>query len=557
MLVEKAHHWLSQTPDMLAAGLRMTDVLSVLQCDDETQAAALLYPLIAQDRKKLDHVKKELSPVVAQLISGAFQIDAIREARGGKNRGTGQQDQIDNLRKMMLAMVDDMRTIYIKLAQHLIALQNAQTETVDHQKKLAQDTFDYYAPLANRLGIGHFKWQLEDWAFRYMDPAEYQQIAAALQMHNEERVQFIHQMIAELKMLMSDGKLPNAKVSGRIKHIYSIYRKRVRKKVSLSEIYDTNAVRILVSTVEECYKALSLVHEKWTPIAKEFDDYIAKPKANGYQSIHTAVTLPNKKHTEIQIRTIEMHEKAELGLASHWSYKENKKVGAEESEKIIWLRTLLDWQKNALASSEMQSSLYQKAFSDRVYVFSPLGNVFDLPLGSTPLDFAYLVHTSIGHRCRGAKVNNVLVPLTHQLKTGDRVDIVTGKEQRPSADWMRKDTGFLKSLHAIRKVRHWFYQQQAEEKKKSKTEETESATTKKVSKKIIKTKTQKPSTISVAGEKYLLTQIAKCCQPQKNDAIIGYVTLGRGISVHKKNCHNIDMARKRRPEKLIDVTWNK
>jgi GTP pyrophosphokinase len=521
----------------------MADVLLALQSDAYAIAAAIAYPTIFYNPALEKRCDKLLDKTVCAIIAGAIQMDVIYSAntdKPEKNKVTGQQNQIDNLRKMMLAMVDDTRTILLKLSERLIMLQQLGRSTKAAQQQIAQDTMDYYAPLANRLGIGHLKWQLEDWAFRYLNPVEYQKISNAFHMRQKDRVRLIHEMIAELKTVLIDAHIKNAKISGRIKHIYSIYKKIQRKKTTVDNIYDANAVRILVPTITDCYTVLSAVHAKWTPITDEFDDYIAKPKQNGYQSIHTAILRDDGTPVEIQIRTIEMHEKSELGIAAHWKYKENKSVHDHDEQKIKLLRELI----------ESQTHLYPDAFHDRVYVFSPIGNVFDLQKGATPLDFAYLIHSDIGHRCRGAKINGVLVPLTHPLQTGDHIEIITAKEGHPSQDWLRGDLGYLKTTHAKQKVRHWFRKQNAPTTTLNKLPTPPIITA--------KNNTQEKLAIndfSVLGATRFLTQLAKCCHPVQGDSIIGYVTRSRGISVHKTTCHNITDARQHRSEKLITISW--
>lgn len=596
----------------LKQGLLMADVLLSLHCDTFAIAAAIAYPCIYYQQTLTEKLHEHLDKTVCKIIKGALQMEIVHQVQTDKNekdRATGQQNQIDNLRKMMLAMVDDIRTVLLKLSERIIMLQHLNHCSPDMQKQMAQTTLDYYAPLANRLGIGHLKWQLEDGAFRYLNNAEYQRIAKALNMRKKDRDIIIHDMIAELKKLLEENGIKNGKITGRAKHLYSIYRKIERKQVGFENIYDASAVRILVPTITDCYTVLSLVHAKWTPITEEFDDYIAKPKPNGYQSIHTAILRDEHVPIEIQIRTIDMHEKAELGVAAHWKYKENKSVHATEEQKIILLRELLDWQKNTLTDNATHTQLYAEAFHDRVYVFSPNGDVFDLQKGATPLDFAYLVHTNIGHRCRGAKVNNALVPLTYQLQTGDRIEILTTKESHPSQDWIRSELGYLKTAHAIQKVKQWFKKLNHEKNmmdgaalwekiyrqhdfKKTDIEKVVTAFNLKntdallaalgagnitptaiqhklnlldkknvPSEEVIittpdtKKKDHLPTDFTVQGAKHLLTQLAKCCHPIPGDDIIGYITKGRGISVHQKKCRNMQEAFLVRPEKLIEISW--
>lgn len=615
-LIKNACIFAQHNEKTLAQGLAMADVLLSLQCDSDAITAAIIYPTVFDDQHLLSSLTTQFNKTICKLIHGALQMEIIHSVRTEKNevsekrKETAQQNQIDNLRKMMLAMVDDIRTILLKLSERLILLQHCDQSTPTEQKQIAQDTFDYYAPLANRLGIGHLKWQLEDWAFRYINSKEYHAISNAVHMQGEDRIQLIHAMVTELKNVLKKGDIRDATVSGRVKHIYSIYKKIQRKQVSFESIYDTNAIRILVPTITDCYTALSLVHAKWPPITEEFDDYIAKPKPNGYQSIHTAITRDNHIPVEIQIRTFDMHEKAELGIAAHWKYKENRSVHETDEQKILLLRELLDWQKNTMQieDAHKKTHLYRDAFHNRVYVFSPNGDVFDLPAGATPLDFAYLIHTEIGHRCRGAKINNALVSLTHTLQTGERIDIMTAKEGHPSRDWMRPALGFLKTPHAIRKVKNWFYKQDfqqnmdtgllvwekiARQQEWSKNDIEKIATlfhfktadmllaalgsgeispaaiTHKLDElnskptsvaHLIDDSSEKKPTLSstdfsVLGTTHLLTQLARCCHPIPGDSIMGYITQGRGISVHQKNCRNIKIAESTKPERLIEILW--
>lgn len=588
-------------------GLELASVLRELYCDNITIAAGIIYPSILQKPALLEKLSQQFNASIYKIISGVFQMNIIHTIHTENVKITAQQNQIDNLRKMMLAMVDDIRTVLLKLSACLINLKNAKQASPCFQIKIAQETMDYYAPLANRLGIGHLKWQLEDLAFRYLHPEEYHRISKSLHMRRQDREKKIANVIAELKAMLEKNELQNAIISGRAKHIYSIYKKIQHKQKTFQAIYDANAVRILVPTIADCYTALSLVHAKWAPISAEFDDYIAKPKSNGYQSIHTAVLI-DQTPVEIQIRTMDMHDRAELGVAAHWKYKENKSIQESEEQKIILLRKLLDWQKNTLENRDKQSQLYQEAFNNRVYVFSPRGDVFDLQNGATPLDFAYLIHSDIGHRCRGAKINQMLVPLTYSLRTGDHIDIITTKENQPSRDWLRADLGFLKTYHAKQKVRQWFRKQdytknlangtamwekvcaQQKELQKTDIEQAHIHFNLKNTDSLLAalgagdiklpmilnkiTVENKPKTniilsetadiikntnitndFSVLGTKNLLTQIAHCCHPIPGDLIIGYITQGHGITVHQKQCRNIQKMLKQRPERLIEISW--
>ncbi len=615
VLIEKAYlfaenHDTKTSPQYgtssFAFGLLMAETLIALNCDTHAIAAALLYPTLFLNPNLTEQLEKEFDRSVLKLMLGALHMEAIHHVRNKKIKLAAQQNQIDNLRKMLLAMVDDIRTVLIKLAERLVLLNHLKFFSPEMQQQIAQDTMDYYAPLANRLGIGQLKWQLEDEAFRYLNSAEYISISKTLNMKRQDRDRVIVKMITELKKMFDNSGIEKFDITGRAKHIYSIYRKIQKKSVGFKDIYDASALRVLVSTIHDCYTALSLVHAKWPHVKQEFDDYIAKPKSNGYQSIHTAITLPNSTAIEIQIRTFQMHDSAELGVAAHWKYKENQTTQTKYENKIAWLREVMDWQKE-LSAAESSAKLYQEAFKDRVYVFSPEGDAFDLASGATPLDFAYLIHTDIGHRCRGAKVNNVLVPLTTILHTGDRIDIMTSKILQPSRDWMRPDLGYLKTKTALQKVRHYFKKQEFEKEvaagaliweksyKQHGFQKTDlqkilhdfnfkntdsilaalgagdislSAIAAKIQATKPKEKTDELLVIKAAtqahshsfdfaspGAKQLLTQIAKCCNPIPGDAVIGYITQGRGITVHQKICSNIKRVQKSKSERLIEINW--
>lgn len=589
----------------LPQGLQMADELLVLNCDNQTLMAAIVYPSVYHQQPLLDLIEKFLPNEVYNLAQGVQKMDAIQQSLSPSKSGSGSR--ADNLRKMCLAMVDDIRIVLVKLAEQLVLLKSMRDSSVYHQQQIAEQVMNIYAPLANRLGIGEMKWQMEDLAFRYLNMPEYRSISQALKMRRQDREIFIKNIIKHLHEKIELAGVHHVKISGRAKHIYSIYRKILRKQVDFSGIYDTSAVRILVDTIEDCYKALSVAHSEWRHIKSEFDDYIAKPKANGYRSIHTVIVSKENINVEIQIRTFQMHEEAELGVAAHWQYKEGGAKLSSYSEKINWLRHIMDWQKEV--STPQEDHLYKKIFEDRVYVFTPNGDVFDLQAGATPLDFAYHVHTDIGHRCRGAKVNEIMVPLTHQLRTGDQVSIIVGKESQPSRDWMNHGAHYLKTNVALQKVRSWFKRQEQQnhltagqalwekncrregiskndiEKslpyfkfknvqelliaigsgtigiitvinriKYPEGEEIKKNhdVTEKQQKKI---QAKKSQGMQIEGVGNLLTQLARCCKPIPGDSILGYITKGRGITIHQTDCRNIQFTLKRHPERLFTVSW--
>ena len=595
---------------LIKQGSSIADELKKLNVDTETIAAAILYPSFLDTNDIKDIVSKSVGENVLKLLIGALRMGVIDTLQ---NRSTGfsqQQNQVDNLRKMLLAIVDDIRVVLIKLAERVIALNEFRHHSKSEQQQLAQQAMKLYAPLANRLGIGQFKWQIEDLSFRYLDPEMYQNISKALNMRRKDRELYIQNIIEKLHMLLKEANIKNISISGRPKHIYSIYRKIKRKRVNFREIYDASAVRILVPTLRDCYTVLGIVHSTWLHIPQEFDDYIAKPKPNGYQSIHTAVIGPENKNVEIQIRTVEMHEKAELGVAAHWKYKENMESSYET--KVNWLRDVMDWQKEISKESSLLIKPYKNIFSDHVYVFTPNNDILDLEAGATPLDFAYHVHTAVGHHCRGAKVNGRLVPLTHKLKTGDRVEIQTIKIGKPSRDWLNPSLGYLKTTIARNKVKHWFRQLDREEniqlgqtlwdKTRHQSGVSKSALkdvlehfnfktvedlfaaigagdigvatvlhrirpeTIPLSEVDVKAPLQKPlaskqkkpnSYINIEGVKNLLTQLAHCCQPIPGDLIAGYITKTRGVTIHQQSCPNLQTATKQHPERMIATHWGK
>lgn len=587
---------------VLNQGLAIASELLELNADNETLAVAITYPAIYYGQVNRDTIEKQLGKNIHKLLTSAQQIEAVQPMLQ-----TASKKKIDNLRKMMLAIVDDVRIVLIKLAECLVTLKYCRQHNVPKCKSIAQQAMDIYAPLANRLGIGQLKWQLEDLAFRFLYEKQYNEIKKALKMRRDDREQYINHMIHQLTQLFKEIGIENLVISGRAKHIFSIYKKMQEKHLSFEELYDTIAFRILVPEIEDCYKALGITHAEWPHIQKEFDDYIAKPKPNGYQSIHTAVTGPHNMNIEIQIRTYQMHEDAELGVAAHWKYKEGGKQSIYE-EKINRLREVIGWQQDQTAQED-EENLYSKVFEDRVYVFTPNEDIFDLNAGATPLDFAYHIHTDVGHRCRGAKVNGMLVPLTHKLKTGDRVEITTTKESKPSRDWLNPNTGYLTTHHARQKVQRWFkkanYKNDLEEgaaiwEKQYRRNNLKKSDINKAYERfnfknpenllaaigrndlgivtiinflkdeapIIIDKSHEitisrqtaieakaKSRLVIEGVGNLLTNIGKCCKPIPGDPITGYVTKGQGVTIHHQNCRNIQQAIIYRSERILKVEW--
>lgn len=586
----------------LQQGLGIADILADLEADEETLIAAIIFGNVHTAELSIEDVEEQLGSSIAKLVKGIERMNAIEALQSGFYPQDKQQ--IDNVRKMLLAMVDDARVVLIKLAQRLFILRSSSQLPESMRQVIATETMEIYAPLANRLGIGGIKWEMEDLAFRYLQPAAYKEIARGLRSKRLERDKYVSMVVQVLQNEIAAMGIKHFEVYGRSKHIHSIYKKMTRKNISLDEIYDATAVRILVDTIDQCYSVLSIIHGQWVQIPAEFDDYIVNPKPNGYQSLHTAVSGPEGRVFEVQIRTFAMHDQAEMGVAAHWKYKENIVKPKESHErKIEWLRDVLAWHKEMTGSSSVEMEFPE----DRVYVFTPNGDVIELPSGATPLDFAYYVHSGLGHRCRGARINGHIVPLTYQLKIGDKVEILTTKEERPSRDWLNSHLGYLFTSRAKAKVLHWFKLQdydknraegQAILEKEFKTLDIKLIRLLDIAEALhfktgddllaalgrgdiklsqILHKIQpmqvsesdlfkhfvrhppKPETsgsdLRIEGVGNLLTHMARCCQPVPGDEVIGYITLGRGVSVHRKDCPNILHSTEKQKQRFLQVSW--
>lgn len=591
----------------LQQGLAMADILADLEVDQETLAAAIIFESVHYAELSIEDVEEQLSANIARLVKGIEKMNAM-EGFDSLSKYPQNKHQIDNIRKMLLAMVDDVRVVLIKLAERLCILRSLSPLPQAIQQQIATEVMEIYAPLANRLGIGAIKWEMEDLAFRFLQPEKYKEIAKGLKAKRLERDRFVDRIVEELNQHIQSMGVKHFAVYGRSKHIHSIYKKMMRKNVSLEEIYDATAVRILMETKEQCYEVLGMVHALWSQIPAEFDDYIVNPKENGYQSLHTAVTAPNGRVFEVQIRTFKMHDQAEMGVAAHWKYKEGVKQKKESHErKIEWLRDVLAWHQEMAANKGVPQAIETEFLEDRVYVFTPNGDVLDLPNGVTPLDFAYHVHSQVGHRCRGAKVNGHIVPLTYELKTGDKVEILTGKESKPSRDWINPHLNYLKTSRAKAKVLHWFKMQDYDKNRAEghelldkelktlglksdnlhevafsfnfkKTEDLYAAlgrgdiklsqvinrltppeTTEDAVAKIVKPHAKPEaasgSDLHIEGVGNLLTYMARCCQPVPGDDVIGYITVGRGVSIHRKDCPNILHASEKQKQRFLHVNW--
>jgi RelA/SpoT family (p)ppGpp synthetase len=581
-------------------------MLASLGLDYRAVAAGLLHDVVEDTSWSVDDVRQRFDSEIAKLVDSVTKLGYIDTMSKMGSRDIEEQEA-ESLRKMFLAMVDDVRVVLIKLADRLHNMRTLGSLSPERRERIARETLEIFAPLANRLGIWQIKWELEDLGLRYYDPATYHHIAALIDERRESREVYIQKVIAELKARLRLEGIA-AEVEGRPKHIYSIYRKMRRKDVEFDQIYDVRGLRVIVDTVQDCYATLGVVHALWNPIPGEFDDFIATPKDNSYQSLHTAVVGPEGRTLEVQIRTKEMHRRAELGIAAHWRYKEGSRRDVAYESKVAWLRSLMDWRSDVEDAKEFVDSLKSDVLEDRVYVFSPKGKVFDLPNGATPIDFAYYVHTEVGHRCRGARVNGRLVPLTYKLNNGDQVEIITAKRGGPSRDWLRVDLGYVGSARSRQKIRRWFRQQDREENINFGREQLRrelkrlslednikyqeiaalfdfdtvddffaaigfgDLNTQRVAARVLQVLRHDevfaeeeeasvaitPEGVRVKGVGDLYTQLAQCCKPSPDDPepIIGYVTRGRGVTIHKWDCPNILVrTNKGEMERLIEVDW--
>ncbi|WP_081137147.1 GTP diphosphokinase [Halomonas sp. BC2] len=593
-------------------GLEMADILADLKLDQATLEAAVLYRAVREGLLSLDGVTKRFGDEVAKLIDGVLQMAAISYPLA-PNHGMSQHNQQENLRKMLVNMVGDVRVALIKIAERTCALRQVKDAPREKCLQVAREVADIYAPLAHRLGIGQIKWELEDLSFRYLHEDEYKAIAKLLAEKRLDRDRYIHDVVETLKTLMEAQHIHRYDVSGRAKHIYSIWRKMKRKRIDFSQVHDVRAVRILVPEVTDCYTVLGIVHSRWHHVPNEFDDYIANPKKNGYQSLHTAVMGPENKVLEIQIRTFGMHDEAELGVCAHWRYKGHDTNAKSRSyeEKIAWLRQVLEWQDEVGGFGDLREGLSSDVAPDRIYVFTPDGHVIDLPRIATPIDFAYRVHTEIGHRCRGAKVNGRIVPLTYKLKTGQQIEILTATKGGPSRDWLNPSLGYVRTSRARAKIQAWFKHQARDQnldegrtlfEREMRRLDVEGLDLPKLAKavnyqnaddmyaalgagdlrigqvlhqaqqlfgetddqeqldRLLAKPRRQPSKatksdITVLGVGNLKTSMANCCRPVPGEPIVGFITQGRGVTVHRQDCTNILQLRMEEPQRIIEVEW--
>ncbi|PYZ94150.1 (p)ppGpp synthetase [Salipaludibacillus keqinensis] len=592
--------------------VQVAGILVELGMDPNTIAAAFLHDVVEDTNVTLEELAKDFGDEVAMLVDGVTKLGKIKYK-------SKEEQQAENHRKMFVAMARDIRVILIKLADRLHNMRTLKHLPPEKQRRIANETLEIFAPLAHRLGISAIKWELEDTALRYLNPQQYYRIVNLMKKKRAEREDYVQEVTDQIQERLANMNV-HAEINGRAKHIYSIYRKMVLQNKQFNEIYDLLAVRIIVSSIKDCYAVLGTIHTHWKPMPGRFKDYIAMPKANMYQSLHTTVIGPKGDPLEVQIRSEDMHKVAEFGVAAHWAYKEGKTVNDSESleTKMSWFREILEWQNDANDAQEFMESLKIDLFSDMVFVFTPKGDVIELPKGSVPLDFAYRIHTEVGNRCIGAKVNGKMVPLDHQLKTGDIIEVLTSKHSYgPSQDWIK----ITQSSHAKNKIRQWFKKERREENvekgremvekeierkgfttkevltnenidrvadkfsfttdedmyaavgysgitaaqivtrltddlRKKQDEEQESLT---ISEAVEELKPQEKSVsktstgVSVKGVDNLLIRLSRCCNPVPGDNIVGYITKGRGVSIHRKDCPNIDNDESN--TRLLPVEW--
>jgi guanosine-3',5'-bis(diphosphate) 3'-pyrophosphohydrolase len=579
--------------------LQVALILARVQLDASSLAAALLHDVPENCGIPIAELEAKFGPEVAKLVDGVTRLGKISWRAPGDSQARHQQ--AENLRKMLVAMAEDLPVVFIKLADRLHNMETLGALPREMQRRIAQETLEIYAPLAHRLGIWELKWRLEDLSFRYLERAKYDKIARLISARREQRESFIAQIIEIIEAEFKRVGI-KAEISGRPKHIYSIYQKIQRYQAlgkDFDDIYDLLALRVQVGSVSDCYNALGVIHSLWRPLPGEFDDFIANPKANGYQALHTAVMYMGTMPLEVQIRTREMHKFDEYGVAAHWRYKEGREKDIHFEERIAWLRQLIDWHRELSGAEEFLESVKTDIFIDQVFVYTPKGEIKDLPRGATPLDFAYRVHTELGHRCIGAKVNGKLVPLNYQLNNGDVVEIMSAKgEKGPSRDWLNPHLGYLKTSHAQEKVRQWFRRQERAENiergrallekemrhlglKPTEREElarlfdfdnvddflaaigyggvsTHQIAVKLSAQPPAQTKPAAPpappeATVSVLGMGDLVTNLARCCRPLPGDPIIGYITRSRGVTIHRRDCYNVVHEDER--ERLVAAEW--
>ena len=593
----------SEAAAAVTEGREIAAIVDSLGLSPKLLAAVHVYPLVRDNLTDINTLENNELRSLSRTVIDLVQLGRFSLPSGWRPGEALAARQSEALRKMLLAVVSDVRLVLVRIAEQLYRLRKAKKATRDEQRAIAVETREIYAALANRLGVWQLKWELEDLAFRYLDPETYMEIATALNEKRTERESFIERVKSTLQAELEVQGV-KAEISGRPKHIFSIWRKMQRKDRGLESLYDIRAVRVLVDDVKDCYAALGTVHNLWSYLPGEFDDYIANPKDNDYQSLHTAVIGPEGKTVEVQIRSHDMHRQAELGVAAHWRYKEGGGSVAAFDQKIRFLRQLLEPTSEA---EDLLAQIRDDVFEDRVYAISPKGDVIELPAKATPLDFAYHVHTQVGHRCRGAKVNGRIVPLTYTVRNGDKIEIITGSQSHPSRDWLSPKLGYLAGARNRAKVRNWFRQQDRDQHQRQGREildrelsrlNIRDVATDDIARQLKhkntdtlcvalgagdltsasiatalqnlrgtdlpdkirprrgpKPKNKRPDSIAVSGVGDLLCNFARCCRPVPPEPITGYITQGRGVSIHRQDCGNFLGLNQRHPERIIEVGW--
>jgi len=605
-VVEDAYHFAAEAHEgqMRKSGdpylehpLQTALILAELQLDASSLAAALLHDIPENCGLPISEIEARFGPEIGKLVDGATKLGKVSLQTP---EAVTRESQAENMRKMLVAMAEDLRVVFIKLADRLHNMRTLDALSLEKQHSIAQETLEIYAPLAHRLGIWELKWQLEDLSFQYLEPEKFRRVVNLLAARRVQRENFITQVIDILKKEFDKAGL-QAEMSGRPKHIYSIHQKMERGR-HFADIHDLLALRVMVATVPDCYSAVGVIHTLWRPLPEEFDDYIATPKPNGYQAIHTAVMCFGTTPLEVQIRTHDMHYIAEYGVAAHWRYKQGKTADMHFEERISWLRQLIEWHRELSGAEEFLESVKTDIFIDQVFVYTPKGEIKDLPRGATPLDFAYRVHTELGHRCIGAKVNGKLVPFDYELKNGDVVEVMATKgEKGPSRDWLNPHLGYIKTSHAREKIRQWFKRQKRAENIERGRQLLEKelrhlgvtveraelaglfnynnpddflaaigyggitahqialklAAQQEPPKTLPEVAPLKPvaSSVQILGVGDLATHLAQCCHPVPGDKIVGYITRSRGVTIHRQDCYNVTQEDEK--DRLIPAEWGR
>jgi GTP pyrophosphokinase len=591
-------------------GLEMASILSDLNQQVDTLVAAILYRAVREERLPIEDVREQFGDKEARLIEGVLRmasVSALQSISEEKVLGRAAEAQVESLRKMLVAIIDDVRVALVKIAERTCAIRAAKNAPDEKRRRVASEVINVYAPLAHRLGIGHIKWELEDLAFRYLEPEAYKHIARLLHERRLDRERYVEEARQSLNQALEQAGILT-EISGRAKHIFSIWRKMRAKGIGFSQVYDIRALRVLVPTVYDCYSALGIVHGIWRNIPNEFDDYIANPKENGYRSLHTAVIGPGGKVLEVQIRTFDMHKEAEFGVCAHWQYKGTDNPSEQDSyqAKIEWLRQVLEWHEESGGSRELVEELRADIIQDKLYVFTPEGHVVDLPYGATALDFAYHIHTDVGHSCRGCRINGKVLPLYQRLKTGDQVEIITGKREAPSRDWLTSGLDYVRTSRARSKIQHWFRQQAQDENVESGRSILDrafqrlaisqldlealatllgqltvnelyaavgtgevSVTT------VVNAALQSGATVTeqidlpmewsytsdgnvvapIVGAEPHAVRLASCCSPVVGDVIVGIMENDGAVSVHHQACEQALQVQLDQPESVMAVHW--